>query len=111
AACASTVGPSAPRAPSGAAPFRAADFGWSAETGRGRIDGSLNYKRGQLRYTCAGAGVVLTPETPWTKRRMTILYTSPVAAALPADEVRARTPSAPNEDYSGFVRRATCDAA
>ncbi|MDP3299269.1 MAG: hypothetical protein Q8M38_04105, partial [Phenylobacterium sp.] len=55
--------------------------------------------------------VVLTPETPWTRRRMSILYSSPEAAALPADEVRARTPSAPNDDYSSFVRRSTCDAA
>jgi hypothetical protein len=33
-----------------------------------------------------------------------------VRAALPADEVRARTPSAPNDDYSAFVRRTVCDA-
>lgn len=54
--------------------------------------------------------VVLTPETLWVRRRMTILYNSPERAALPADEVRARTPSAPNDDYSAFVRRTTCDA-
>ena len=30
---------------------------------------------------------------------------------MPADDVRARTPSAPNDDYSSFVRRTTCDAA
>jgi hypothetical protein len=41
---------------------------------------------------------------------MTILYNSPERAALPADEVRARTPSAPSGDYSAFVRRTTCDA-
>lgn len=112
-ACAAT-GPSGfggPAPSSGPAPFRASDFAWSSASGKGRIEGLLAFRRGQTRYTCAGAGVVLTPETPWTKRRMSILYTSPVAAALPADEVRARTPSAPNEDYSSFVRRATCDAA
>lgn len=114
AACATAPGPAGfgrPAPGAGPAAFRASDFEWSTQSGRSRIEGTLNYKRGQVRYTCAGAGVVLTPETPWSRRRMTILYTSAESAALPADEVRARTPSAPNEDYSGFVRRATCDAA
>ena len=41
---------------------------------------------------------------------MTILYASPDRAALPASEVRARTPSAPSGDYSAFVKRTVCDA-
>lgn len=115
AACAPTLGPPPPPPPPrGAAPsagvFRAEDFSWSAVPGPGRIEGRLVYKAGQTRYSCSGAGVVLTPETPWTRRRMTILYTSPDRAALPADEVRARTPSAPSGDYSAFVKRTVCDA-
>ena len=113
-ACAPTMGPPPPP-PGQPAPsptvFRPEDFSWSAVPGRNRIDGRLIYRQGATRYTCSGAGVVLTPETPWTRRRMSILYSSPDAAALPADEVRARTPSAPNDDYSSFVRRTTCDAA
>ena len=70
----------------------------------------MAYRAGQTRYSCAGAGVVLTPETPWTRRRMAILYKSPERSALPAEEVRARTPSAPSGDYSAFVKRAVCDA-
>lgn len=97
--------------PAGPPAFRPADFAWSQVQGRNRIDGRLVFRQGQTRFTCSGAGVVLTPETPWTRRRMTILYTSGEAAALPADEVRARTPSAPNADYSAFVRTTTCDAA
>jgi hypothetical protein len=89
--------------------FRPEDFSWSAVPGPGRIEGRLAYRAGQTRYSCAGAGVVLTPETPWTRRRMTILYTSPERSALPADEVRARTPSAPSGDYSAFVKRTVCD--
>ena len=42
---------------------------------------------------------------------MTILYTSPIASALPVEDVRARTPAAPSGDYSAFVRRTTCDSA
>ncbi len=113
-ACAPTMGPPPPPPGTGAPSatvFRQEDFSWSAVPGRNTIDGRLTYRQGTTRYTCSGAGVVLTPETPWTRRRMTILYSSPEAAALPADEVRARTPSAPNDDYSSFVRRTTCDAA
>jgi len=111
AACETTSGPPAPpraEAPS-ASVFRTADFSWSAVPGRGRMDGKLTYRRGEQRYTCAGAAVILTPETLWTRRRMTVLYKSSSFAALPVSEVRARTPSEPGEDYSAFVRRATCD--
>jgi hypothetical protein len=113
AGCETTSGPPAPpraEAPPSATVFRTSDFSWSAVPGRGRIDGKLTYRRGEQRYTCAGAAVILTPETLWTRRRMTILYKSPAFAALPVSEVRARTPSEPGEDYSAFVRRATCDA-
>ncbi|MFD1782343.1 hypothetical protein ACFSC0_02970 [Phenylobacterium terrae] len=112
AACAGGPGaPMGPRGPVGPAEFHPSDFAWSQAPGRNRIDGRLVYRQGQTRFTCSGSGVVLTPETPWTRRRMSILYASATAAALPADEVRARTPSAPNADYSGFVRTTTCDSA
>lgn len=115
AACAPTLGPPPPPPPGASGPpsanlFRAEDFSWSAVPGPGRVEGRLVYRAGQTRYTCQGAGVVLTPETPWTRRRMTILYKSPDRSALPADEVRARTPSAPSGDYSAFVKRTVCDA-
>jgi hypothetical protein len=105
--------PPPPRAaggPPSATVFRAQDFSWSAVPGKGRIDGHLGFRTGAQRYTCAGASVILTPETLWTRRRMTILYNSPNVSALPVAEVRARTPSAPSGDYSAFVRRTNCDA-
>jgi hypothetical protein len=115
AACAPTLGPPPPPPPGSGAPpsagvFRPEDFSWSAVPGQGRVEGRLTHRSGQTRYSCAGAGVVLTPETPWTRRRMTILYKSADRSALPAEEVRARTPSAPSGDYSAFVKRAVCDA-
>ncbi|WP_310541968.1 hypothetical protein [Phenylobacterium sp.] len=117
-ACATTapLGPPPPPPPGAGGPpsagvFRPGDFAWSAVPGRGRIDGRMTFHSGVARYTCAGAGVVLTPETLWTRRRMTILYNSPDRSALPAEQVRARTPSAPSGDYSAFVRRTTCDAS
>jgi len=114
-ACAPTLGPPPPppfrEAPPSASVFRPGDFSWSAVPGRGRIEGRLTYQRSGVGYSCQGMSVILTPETLWTRRRMTILYNSPDRAALPVDEVRARTPSAPNDDYSAFVRRTTCDAA
>ncbi|MGZ3274703.1 MAG: hypothetical protein ACXU82_00525 [Caulobacteraceae bacterium] len=91
--------------------FRRTDFAWSTAAGKGEIDGQLAFKQGSVAYGCADAGVLLTPETPWVRRRMQILYTSADKAALPAAEVRARTPPERNQDYSGFVKRATCDAA
>ena len=114
-ACAPTLGPPPPppfrEAPPSASVFRPGDFSWSAVPGKGRIQGRLAYQTGGVRYSCQGMSVILTPETLWTRRRMTILYKSPERAALPADEVRARTPSAPNDDYSAFVRRTVCDAS
>jgi len=104
------AGPAAAQPPSPEV-FRAQDFAWSTAPGKGRIDGHLGFRTGPVRYTCQGAGVILTPETLWSRRRMTILYSSPNYSALPVEQVRARTPSAPSGDYSSFVRRSTCDAA
>lgn len=91
--------------------FRTSDFTWSQAPGKGRIEGQLTFRGGGKPYGCAGTGVVLTPETPWTRRRMTILYASPRRAALPATEVRGRTPPGRSADYSAFVKRAACDAS
>jgi len=102
--------PPPPGPPPSPSAFRAADFSWSAVPGRNAIVGRLAFKRPDAKYTCSGAAVVLTPETPWSRRRMSILYNSPVSAALPVEEVRARTPAHTGEDYSAFVRRTTCDS-
>ncbi len=99
-----------PPASGSAAVFRAEDFAWSTQAGSGAIVGSLGFRTPQSRYTCVGGDVILTPETAWTRRRMFILYGSPVAAAVPLDIVRARTPSAPSGDYARFAKKATCDA-
>jgi hypothetical protein len=112
-ACTPTLGPPPPAvvAPPPSSTFRAADFAWSSEAGQGGITGRVVYRDGKTRYSCAHATVVLTPETAWTRHRMSVLYRSTEAAAEPADAVRARTPQAPAGDYSAFVRRTTCDAA
>jgi hypothetical protein len=117
-ACAPSLGPAPPGGGAPPAPpastFRAQDFAWSMESGHGGIAGRLTYRGGGgtgPRYTCARTTVILTPETPWTRQRMEILYLSAEASALPADEVRARTPSAPRGDYSAYIRKATCDDA
>lgn len=115
-ACAPTLGPSmgpppgrrAP--PPSAAEFSAADFAWAQAKGPNGIMGRVAYRQGATAYTCAGSGVVLTPETPWSRRRMNALYGSTERSALPADEVRQRTPSAPPGDAGPYVKRTTCDA-
>jgi hypothetical protein len=91
--------------------FRASDFAWSTAPGDGSIVGTLAYRPDGLRYTCEGGDVILTPETAWTRRRMVILYGSPVSAAVPLEIVRARTPSAPSGDYASYAKKTTCDGA
>ena len=116
AGCASTGGgggakPSAPSAaPAASAAFRTTDFAWSKAPGKGAIDGQLAYSPKGVAYGCAGSTVVLTPETPWVRSRMMVLYQSTDVARLPAAEVRGRTPPERSQDYSSFVRRTTCDA-
>src|SRR5688500_8828064 len=117
AACSSTPGP-APGVSSGPPPtvsstaqFNAGDFAWSQRSGGNIIAGKVAYRQGAVRYTCAGLAVVLTPETPWSARRMAALYGSTERAALPSDEVRRRTPSAPAGDAGPYVKRTTCDDA
>jgi hypothetical protein len=109
-ACA-TDSPSGPRTsalgPSTAA-FRSADFDWSVAAGSGAINGQVAYGARRAHYDCAG--VVLTPETPWVRQRMAILYRSTERAALPAEEVRGRTPPERSQDYSKYVKRASCGA-
>ena len=113
-ACAPTSGPP----PSGRvttlprenATFRASDFAWSLTPGRNSLAGALGHS-GPGRYTCSGATVVLTPETPWSRRRMTVLYKSDQRAALPADDVRGRQSQAPPGDSNPYLKRALCDAA
>ena len=117
-ACAPTLGPPPPSAAASPAPtfsgpanFSAADFAWSQRSGANIIAGKVAYKQGTVRYTCAGSAVVLTPETAWSSRRMAALYGATDRAALPSDEVRARTPRAPPGDAGPFVKRTSCDDA
>jgi hypothetical protein len=116
AACATDGTAPAPKSVTGGPPaataaFKTADFAWSTVAGRGRIDGQLTYGQKGATFTCAGSDVVLTPETPWVRTRMTILYMSADKAALPAVQVRQRTPPERSQDYSNFVKRTKCDAA
>lgn len=91
--------------------FNERDFGWSTATGAGSIYGVLTYRSGESRYSCRGRDVILTPETPWVRRRMFILYGSTDAAAVPAEIVRARTPTGSSGDYASYARKTTCDAS
>src|ERR1700744_3877153 len=96
-ACAPSYGPPPPGRMAAMPPpppgddsvFRPGDFAWSQAPGRNTLSGTLAHPPGQPRYSCAGATVVLTPETPWARRRMLVLYKSDQHAALPADDVRS----------------------
>jgi hypothetical protein len=103
-ACASTPTSPGPTAP---VTFSREAFAWSAQPGRGRIEGRLVYNAKGVTYSCAD--VILTPETPWVRRRMEILYQSANGAVVPVSVVRSRTPSG-GQDYSAFVRSTACNA-
>lgn len=104
----STTGPAYTPPSGGPEAFRDSDFAWSTASGGGSVDGTLAYKGGS--YTCTGGGVVLTPETPWSRARMRVLYLSTNSAAMPVDDVKSRTPPEHNADYQKYARSTTCDA-
>ncbi len=104
--------PPAPR-PSPApppSPFREHDFAWSAQHGTSSIRGQVAYGDGATRYSCAGQPVILTPDAPFSRRRIYELYGSIDRAALPVSVVRSRQQNRPSDDYNAFVRRSSCDA-
>lgn len=113
-ACTPTLGPP-PAGPTGSsaanAVFSAAAFAWSQQPGDNIIAGRAGFQLGRVRYTCAGSTVVLTPETPWLRQRMYVLYGSTEQSALPASEVRDRAATAPPGDAGPYVQRTTCDDA
>ncbi|HEX4708858.1 hypothetical protein [Phenylobacterium sp.] len=115
-ACEQIYGPSPPPGrmasfPTNDATFRAGDFAWSKAPGHNTLVGVMAFHNGGVRYTCAGATVVLTPETPWSRKRMMVLYRSDQRSALPAEEVRGRTAQAPPGDSNPYVKRGTCDSS
>ncbi|MFI4933212.1 MAG: hypothetical protein ACHP7N_01210 [Caulobacterales bacterium] len=110
-----TNGPSGPTVATtptgGSEAFNDQDFAWSQASGGDSIDGQLGYTAGGGKFTCQGGDVVLTPMTPWSRRRMIILYGSDSKAAVTADDVRAHAAQAPAGDYARYARKVTCDAA
>jgi hypothetical protein len=114
AACASTYEPVPPPPPPpvehGPPPGQAFDsrqFAWSTKPGTAQIKGVVAYGQG---YSCSGGKVVLTPDAPYSRRRIQNLYGSIEHAAAPVSQVRARQKAKAGEDYSQFVRTAECGA-
>jgi hypothetical protein len=104
--------PLVPYRPGAGEVFNERDFSWSRIPGGGAIQGALTFRSPEgLRYVCRGRDVILIPETPWVRRRMFILYGSMTSAAVPADIVRARTPSVSAGDYASYARKTVCDTA
>ena len=103
----SAYAPPPPPPQAGNGGFRDADFAWSTASGGGQIAGVLAYKGAAPHYTCQD--VVLTPETPWSRERMRMLYLSSSSSAVPVADVRARTPAETN-NYAKYARRAECNA-
>ncbi len=109
-----SVGPPAPAFSDQGLPpataFDPAEFAWSTAPGPETLSGVLVYRHDGVQYGCGGEDVLLIPDTPWSRRRMIILYGSADMAAIPVSIVRARTASAPPGDYARYVRSTKCDA-
>lgn len=107
-ACAPVPGPGGPVG--GPPPtFSNQDFAWSAVPGDNAVAGRVAYSRDGRSWACAGA-VGLTPDTPYTRRRIGTLYGSTQQAAIPAAVVRARSIQEAGDDYRSYVRDTQCDA-
>lgn len=106
------TGPSAPwgPVPPPPPPPPRNEFEWSAANGPNIIEGEAVWRHGHQAFSCAGQSVGLTPETPYTRKRMVELYGSDEAAIRTVAEVRARSAVAPTRDYRAYVRSTECDS-
>ncbi|HEY5412796.1 MAG TPA: hypothetical protein VIJ94_18920 [Caulobacteraceae bacterium] len=93
-----------------AARFSPSEFAWSTAPGSATVRGLVDYTHDGRRYSCAGQAV-LTPDAPYSRRRILQLYGSSERAALPVADVRSRQANRPSDDYSAYVRRSGCDGA
>jgi hypothetical protein len=109
AACATTAVPPPPPPPA-ATSFHEENFAWSAQAGTASIYGSVVYRSGGQRYSCATQPVILIPDAPYSRGRIASLYGSADKAVLTVAEVRSRQAGRPRDEYSAFVRSGSCDA-
>jgi hypothetical protein len=112
AGCVGTPRYAPPPPVSSSATVRAEDFAWSTGEGVNTVTGSVAHRArpGAAPWTCAGGSVGLTPETEYSRRRVSALYGSTRRAVLPAQLVRSRAVEQAAEDYSRYIRSARCDA-
>src|SRR4051812_13143784 len=94
--------PPPPPPPPSAPAFEAASFEWSRAAGVAAIRGTVGYRGAAGAYGCKGAIVALTPDTPYSRRRILRLYGSADRAAVPVSVVRSRQSSAPSDAFSKF---------
>lgn len=112
AACETTapVPPPPPPPAPAATSFHEENFAWSAQAGTASISGSVVYRGGAERYSCATQPVILIPDAPYSRGRIASLYGSADKAVLTVAEVRSRQAGRPRDEYSAFVRSGSCDA-
>ncbi len=103
--------PPPPPPPPPASAFDAAAFEWSRAPGVAVIRGTVGYRGALGGYTCKGSVVALTPDTPYSRRRILRLYGSADRAAVPVSVVRSRQSSQPSDAFSKFARPARCDGS
>ena len=98
-----------PPPPGSADEYSARDFAWSNGQGDNSIVGrvALHTKKSGA-FTCTGASVALTPETPYSAARTMHLYGSDQHAVATVEAVRDRSSKDGPPPYTSFVRSTQC---
>lgn len=92
------------------APLDPATFAWSQAAGSGKVSGTALLRTvGGDAKTCAGSEVQLTPDAPYSRERMTLLYGATDRAFLG----RGNSVLVAGEGWSfrQYVRTTTCDSS
>ena len=110
--CASPTAPpptASPAAVIAADPLAA--FAWAAAPGANSLRGVVAYHpRKSEKWSCSEQSVALMPEAPASRARVAALYGSTSFAVRPVAEVREKSKTAGDVNFSAFVKQATCDA-
>jgi hypothetical protein len=102
---AAVASPEPPRSPT-------AEFDWSNAPGTNKLTGTVAYAPDRRsHWSCRNESVVLMPDTPTTRARVTALYGSTSFAVRPVEEVKTKSASLGDVSFTSFIKHTDCDAS
>jgi hypothetical protein len=113
ASCASTPS-STPKTATAAAPqpppSPTAEFDWSNAPGTNKLIGTVAYAPDhRSHWSCRNESVVLMPDTPTSRTRVSALYGSTSFAVRPVEEVKTKSASLGDVSFANFIKHTDCD--